>query len=379
MSLDRYYTLGRSGLRVSRLALGTMTFGENWGWGAGEETSRAMFDRYLDAGGNFIDTADLYTEGHSEELVGKFVEASGTRDRVVLTTKYSYNAQKGNPNAGGNGRKNMLRAVEGSLKRLRTDYIDLYLLHTWDRVTPAEEVLRTFDDLVRAGKIRYAGLSDVPAWYAARMQTLAEAHAMTTLVNLQLQYSLVERHIEREYVDVATALGMGITAWSPLAMGLLSGKYRPSEQGTDGSGEGRLQVVKTMGLPSLQDKFSPRNWEIVATLERVAKEHAISMAQAAIQWAARRPGVGSVILGARNLAQFDDNLASLDKPLPESALETLDRVSALPSEFPYSFFEAAQQAGLHGGVGVGDKPVEYAPRVWTDAAGAFDLKQSATP
>jgi aryl-alcohol dehydrogenase-like predicted oxidoreductase len=377
MSLDRYYTLGRSGLRVSRLALGTMTFGENWGWGAGEETARAMFDRYLDAGGNFIDTADLYTEGHSEELVGKFVEATGTRDRVVLATKYSYNAEKGNPNAGGNGRKNMLRAIEGSLKRLRTDYIDLYLLHTWDRVTPAEEVLRTFDDLVRSGKIRYAGLSDVPAWYAARMQTLAEAHAMTTLVNLQLQYSLVERNIEREYVDVATGLGMGITAWSPLGMGLLSGKYRPSEQGTDGRGEGRLQVVKTMGLPSLLDKFSPRNWEIVATLERVAKEHGISMAQAAIQWAVRKPGIASVILGARNLAQFDDNLAALDKPLPESALETLDRVSAPASQFPYSFFEDAQQAGLHGGVGVGDKPSEYTRRVWVEAAGAFDFTERA--
>jgi aryl-alcohol dehydrogenase-like predicted oxidoreductase len=375
MSLDRYYTLGRSGLRVSRLALGTMTFGENWGWGAGEETARAMFDRYLDAGGNFIDTADLYTEGHSEELVGKFVEATGTRDRVVLATKYSYNAEKGNPNAGGNGRKNLLRAIEGSLKRLRTDYIDLYLLHTWDRVTPAEEVLRTFDDLVRSGKIRYAGLSDVPAWYAARMQTLAEAHAMTTLVNLQLQYSLVERNIEREYVDVATGLGMGITAWSPLGMGLLSGKYRPSEQGTDGRGEGRLQVVKTMGLPSLLDKFSPRNWEIVATLERVAKEHGISMAQAAIQWAARKPGIASVILGARNLAQFDDNIAALDKPLPASALEALDRVSAPASQFPYSFFEDAQQAGLHGGVGVGDKPSEYARPVWVEAAGAFDFTE----
>src|SRR6201996_3963071 len=177
MSLDAYYTLGRSGLRVSRLALGTMTFGESWGWGAAADTSRAMFDRYLDAGGNFIDTADLYTDGASEELLGKFIEDSGTRDRVVLSTKFTYNAQPGNPNAGGNGRKNIMRAVEASLRRLQTDYIDLYLLHTWDRVTPAEEVMRTLDDLVRAGKIRYAGLSDVPAWYAARAQTRAQAPA----------------------------------------------------------------------------------------------------------------------------------------------------------------------------------------------------------
>lgn len=184
-----------------------------------------MFDRYLDAGGNFIDTADMYTEGTSETMLGRFIEEAGARDRVVLATKFSYNAQPGNPNAGGNGRKNILRAVEGSLRRLRTDYIDL--LHTWDRITPAEEVVRTLDDLVRAGKIRYAGLSDVPAWYATRAQTFAEANALSPLVNLQLEYALAERHIEHEFVPLATELGMGITAWSPLAMGLLSGKYRP--------------------------------------------------------------------------------------------------------------------------------------------------------
>jgi aryl-alcohol dehydrogenase-like predicted oxidoreductase len=368
--LDRYYTLGRSGLRVSPLALGTMTFGENWGWGAGEDTARAMFDRYLAAGGNFVDTADLYTEGHSETLLGKFIEQAGARDRVVLSTKFSYNAQPGNPNAGGNGRKNILRALEGSLRRLRTDYIDLYLLHTWDRITPAEEVLQTLDDLVRAGKIRHAGLSDVPAWYAAHMQTLARAHHLHPLVNLQLQYSLVERNIEREYVPLAQELGMGITAWSPLAMGLLSGKYKPSEAGSDGEGEGRLQAVKTMGLPSLMDKFSPRNWAIVAEVEQVARESGLSMAQVALQWAARQPGLGSVILGARNLQQFEDNLAALERPLDEAAMHRLDDVSALPSQFPYSFFEPTQQVGIHGGVGVGDKPVGYASPVWVEPAPA---------
>src|SRR6202012_2116834 len=183
-----------------------MTFGEDWDWGAAENTARAMFDRYLDAGGNFIDTADLYTEGHSEELLGKFVADSGTRDRVVLSTKFTYNAQPGNPNAGGNGRKNIMRAVEGSLRRLRTDYIDLYLLHTWDRLTPAEEVVRTLDDLVRAGKIRYAGLSDVPAWYAARAQSVALAGSMAPMVTVQLPYSLVARGIEPEFVPMAQSL-----------------------------------------------------------------------------------------------------------------------------------------------------------------------------
>lgn len=373
MALDQYYTLGRSGLRVSRLALGTMTFGDDWGWGASEDTARAMFDRYLDAGGNFVDTADLYTEGTSETMLGKFIEETGTRDRVVLATKFSYNAQPGNPNAGGNGRKNILRAVEGSLRRLCTDYIDLYLLHTWDRVTPAEEVLRTLDDLVRAGKIRYAGLSDVPAWYAARIQTLAQAHHLQPLVNLQLQYSLAERNIEREYAPLAQELGYGITAWSPLGMGLLSGKYRPSQTGDDGTGDGRIQALKGSGLVSLLDKFTPRNWAIVGAVERVAREHGLSMAQTAIQWAARRPAIGSVILGARTLEQFDDNLAALDKLLPDEALRELDEVSALPQQFPYSFFDQAQQERIHGGVAVGDKPAGYAPPVRVDAAAVQDM------
>ena len=377
MSLDQYFTLGRSGLRVSRLALGTMTFGESWGWGTDERTARTMFDRYLAAGGNFIDTADLYTNGESETLLGKFMAASGTRDRVVLATKFSYNAEAGNPNAGGNGRKNIMRAVEGSLRRLGTDYIDLYLLHTWDRITPAEEVLQTLDDLVRAGKIRYAGLSDVPAWYAAQIQTLARTSHMHGLVNLQLQYSLVERNIEREYVDLAQESGYGITAWSPLGMGLLSGKYRPSRNGADSESEGRLGLFRQGGLPALKDKFTPRNFAIVAEVERAAQAEGISMAQVAIQWAARQPGIGSVILGARTLEQFDDNLAALDKPLSDETLGALDAVSALPPQFPYSFFDASHQIGMNGSVGVGDKPAGYARRVWVDAAAPPEYAPSA--
>jgi len=368
MSLDQYFTLGRSGLRVSRLALGTMTFGESWGWGTDGRTARAMFDRYLAAGGNFIDTADLYTNGESETLLGRFIADSGTRDRVVLATKFSYNAGQGNPNAGGNGRKNILRAVEGSLRRLQTDCIDLYLLHTWDRITPAEEVLRTLDDLARAGKIRYAGLSDVPAWYAAQIQTLARDSHAHTLVNLQLQYSLVERNIEREYVPLAQELGYGITAWSPLAMGLLSGKYRPSRDGADSESEGRLGLFKQGGIRALQDKFTPRNFAIVSEVEKAAQQSGLSMAQVAVQWAARQPAIGSVILGARTLEQFEDNLAALDTPLPDAAMQALDAASALPQQFPYSFFDPSHQAGMNGGVGVGDKPAGYARPVWTDAA-----------
>ena len=372
MSLDQYFTLGRSGLRVSRLSLGTMTFGDDWGWGAGEDTARAMFDRYLDAGGNFIDTADLYTQGTSETLLGKFIEDSGTRDRVVLATKFTYNGQPGNPNAGGNGRKNIMRAVESSLRRLRTDYIDLYLLHTWDRITPAEEVMRTFDDLVRAGKIRYAGLSDVPAWYAARAQTFAEAHALTPLINMQLEYSLTERHIEHEYVPLAQNLGLGITAWSPLAMGLLSGKYKPSEQG--GAGDGRLTKI-ALSSPGFQ-RFTERNWKIVAELEQVAKEAGISMAQVALNWVATQPGIASVIIGATKLEQLDANLAALSFELPPALRARLNAASAPETPFPYYMFADVQQTRIHGGVAVGDKPTSYAPGVFVPAVEAQSFTAS---
>ena len=371
MSLDQYFTLGRSGLRVSRLALGTMTFGDDWGWGAAEDTARAMFDRYLEAGGNFIDTADLYTEGTSETMVGKFIEESGTRDRVVISTKFSYNAQPGNPNAGGNGRKNIMRAVEASLRRLRTDYIDLYLLHTWDRLTPAEEVMRTFDDLVRAGKIRYAGLSDIPAWYAARAQTFAEAHALTPLVNMQLEYSLAERNIEHEYVSLAQNLGIGITAWSPLAMGLLSGKYKPSQQG--GEGEGRL--AKVAGVPGFE-RFTERNWKIVAELEKVAKASGQSMAAVALNWVATQPGVASVIIGATKPQQLDANLAALSFELPAELRTRLDAASAPDKPFPYYMFQDIQQTRMHGGVAVGDKPASYAPPIFVPSLEAREIRAS---
>src|SRR5713226_516627 len=227
-ALNSYFTLGRTGLRVSRLALGTMTFGTEWGWGTDKETARELVNTYVDAGGNFFDTADLYTNGTSETWLGEFVAERGLRDAAVISTKFSYNAQPGNPNAGGNGRKNILRAVEASLKRLGTDYIDLYILHTWDRVTPAEEVMRTLDDLVRSGKVRYVGLSNVPAWYASRAQTIAEMRGYERFSAFQLEYSLAERGIEDELLPFGIAHGLGTMVWSPLGSGLLSGKYKPS-------------------------------------------------------------------------------------------------------------------------------------------------------
>lgn len=346
-----YFTLGRSGLRVSRLCLGTMTFGTDWGWGADEATARALFERYVAWGGNFFDTADLYTNGTSEQWLGKFVREAGLRDKAVIATKFSYSAAPGDPNAGGNGRKNIVRALEGSLKRLDTDYVDLYLLHTWDTLTPAEEVARALDDLVRAGKVRYVGLSDTPAWYAARLATLCEQRGWTPPCTLQLEYSLVERGVEDEFVALGRELGLGLVAWSPLASGLLSGKYR------DG-GEGRLKLLAASGNPAFA-KFTERNIAIVAELERVAAELGRSMAQVALAWVLGRAGVASVIVGATRVAQLDDNLGAAELELPRELVERLDAASARAPSFPYTFFTSAMQAMQTGGVTVGDRPASY--------------------
>ncbi len=367
MTLNQYYTMGRSGLRVSRLALGTMTFGTEWGWGADQATAQQLFNTFVDAGGNLIDTADLYTGGTSETWLGQFVAERNLRDRVIIATKFSYNAEPGNPNAGGNGRKNILRAVEGSLKRLGTDYIDLYILHTWDCVTPAEEVMRTLDDLVRSGKVRHVGLSDVPAWYAARAQTLAEWRGYEPISTLQLEYSLVERNIEREFISLGAELGMGVMVWSPLASGLLSGKYKPSDGGS--IGEGRLETVKGVQNPAFQ-KLNDRNWKIVAELEQVAKELGRSMAQVAVNWAVSRPGVSSVIVGATKLSQLEDNLRSLEFEIPTEQLQRLEAVSRPELQFPYSFFGSEIQGMIHGGATVGQKPTSYYPNVLFESGGA---------
>ncbi|MEU1686628.1 aldo/keto reductase [Micromonospora sp. NPDC005707] len=360
-----YYLLGRSGLRVSRLALGTMNIGTGGfhaAYGKSEAEAEPIVRRYLEAGGNFIDTADFYTAGESERILGRLIAAAGVRDRLVLTSKFTNTVDPGDPNASGNGRKHMIRAVEASLRRLGTDYLDLYLLHTWDRITPVEEVVRAFDDLVRAGKIRYAGLSDVPAWYAARAQSVAEAHLSTPMINLQLPYSLLARGIEPEYVPMAQSLGMGLTAWSPLGGGLLSGKYRRAGDGL--AGAGRLAGAGGHGRP-----VDDRDWRVIEALEKVAGELGRSMAQVALDWVATQPGVGSVIIGASSPEQVDGNLAALDFEIPAELRDRLDRASAVPPAGPYSMFTAEYQSWVVSpGLGIGDKPAGYAPPVFNSTA-----------
>jgi aryl-alcohol dehydrogenase-like predicted oxidoreductase len=349
MKLNEYVTLGRTGLRVSPLCLGTMTFGTEWGFGSDEATVRPIFEKYLDLGGNFVDTADGYTNGKSEELVGKFMKETKSRDRVVLATKFTFNGQAGNPNAGGNGRKNIYRALDGSLRRLQTDYIDLYWMHVWDTITPIDEVLSTLDTLVHTGKIRHIGLSDVPAWYVARMQTLAELQGRERIAALQFEYSLVERNIEREHIPAAQELGIAICPWSPLAGGLLSGKYTREPQ--VGPPKGRIDLQRASGS-TLFDRSTERNFKIVNALVSVAKEVGRPPAEVALNWLATQPGVTSTIIGVTKLPQLESDLASLDFTIPPDLRVQLDKVSAPELIHPYNFFAPVIQDRVSGGTAV---------------------------
>ncbi|UOR06705.1 aldo/keto reductase [Hymenobacter aerilatus] len=342
MHLTDYRTLGRSGLLVSPLTLGTMTFGTPR-WGSADDVSQAIFDAYVDAGGNSIDTANVYAKGRSEELVGSYIAERGLRDQLVLATKFAFNTAPGNPHAGGNGRKHIYQALEASLRRLRTDYIDLYWLHVWDMVTPVEEVLQTLGDLVRAGKIRYFGFSDVPAWYATKAATLAQVHALPGPIAMQLEYSLVERHIEQEHVPAARECGLGILPWSPLAAGFLAGKYQRHAAGT--TGEGRLSGSNPFG----DSKFTDHNWRVLDALRAVATQAGRPLAQVALAWATAQPGITSLILGASRLEQLHDNLASLDLTLTPNQLQQLSEASALPPAFPYGIFTPAVNKSIFGG------------------------------
>ena len=324
----RYRLLGASGLRVSEAALGTMTFGEDWGWGAAKEEARKVYDAFREAGGNFIDTANIYTDGTSESFLGEFLE--GHRDSVVLATKYSNAAPGNDPNAAGNHRKSMMQAVEASLKRLRTDYIDLYWVHIWDAITPVEEVMRGLDDLVRQGKVLYVGISDVPAWWIAQANTLADLRGWSRFIGLQIPYNLIQRTVERELIPMAKALDIGVTAWSPLSNGVLTGKYH----GHGGSELGRMnsETMKTF-MPEQQ-----RATRIVAAVKIVSEQTGCSMAQVALAWLRYRPVPVIPIIGARKLTQLQDNLASLDLELSAEHLKSLEEASRVELGFPQDLY-----------------------------------------
>ncbi|MCB9701336.1 MAG: aldo/keto reductase [Myxococcales bacterium] len=334
----RYRMLGESGLRISELCLGTMTFGETWGFGADKAECRRIYDAYRGRGGNFIDTANKYTEGTSEAFVGEFI--AGERGRVVLATKYTLATAQGDPNACGNHRKNMVQSVEASLRRLGCDYIDLYWVHAWDGITPLDEVMRALDDLVRAGKILYVGISDAPAWVVARANTLAELRGWSRFVGLQIEYSLIERTVERELVPMSEALGLGITAWAPLAGGVLTGKYH---------GVSDPKSADTTRGASNDRRLSQRSRAIAAEVVAIAAELGVAPASVAINWVRQRPCRPTPILGARTEAQIRQNLAALDFALCEEHLARLDAASAISLGFPHDFLGSEWvRAVIHG-------------------------------
>jgi aryl-alcohol dehydrogenase-like predicted oxidoreductase len=331
-SLASYISVGRSGLRVSPLTLGTMTFGEDWGWGASTETSEAILTEYLDHGGNVVDTANIYTNGHSEKIVGDFFAARpGLRDRVVLSTKFFGNLYPGDPNGGGGGRKALIAQLEESLRRLRTDYVDLYWLHNWDRRAPIDETLRALDDLVAAGKVRYVGLSDLPAWVTAQAQTIAGFRGWAPVTALQLEYSLLERTPEGELLPMAAALGIGVLPWSPLRSGQLSGKY-----------------VRDNGTPAdsrragLIEGPTDHDWDVIEAVARVAAELGVGSAEVALAWVRSRPAVTSTLIGARTIEQLRSNLASLEVAFAPEQLAALEEPSTPSLDFP---------ARIHAGLG----------------------------
>src|SRR5713226_6109796 len=336
-----YRLLGKSGLRVSEFALGTMTFGDDWGWGSVKDEAQKVYNTFRESGGNFIDTANFYTSGTSESFLGEFMKDH--RQSVVLATKYTNAFPGTDPNAAGNQRKNMMQSVEASLKRLRTDYIDLYWVHICDQITPVEEVMRALDDLVRAGKVLYTGISDAPAWWIAQANTLAHLRGWSPFVGLQIEYSLIERTVERELIPMAKALNLGLTAWSPLARGVLTGKYH----GHGSSEPGRMSSdMMKQHMPEQQ-----RAKRVVAAVKTVSDETGRSMAQVALAWLRYRPVPVIPIIGARKLSQLKDNLASFDLTLSANHLKTLEEASHIELGFPHDLYaKEFVRAIMYGGL-----------------------------
>jgi aryl-alcohol dehydrogenase-like predicted oxidoreductase len=332
--LNHYRLLGNSGMRVSPLCLGTMTFGTEWGIGADLEESRKMLDLYADRGGNFIDTANVYTNGSSESFLGQMLQ--NRRERFVISTKYSLNTDPTNPNSGGNHRKSLVRAIEDSLKRLDTDYIDLYWLHAWDYRTSIEDVMRALDDLVRQGKILHIGLSDTPSWIVSEAQTIARLRGWTPVSAIQIEYSLVERTSEADMLPMAWRHGITPTAWSPLGGGVLSGKYSQADLQPDAPiGENRGAMLKAMG------QLNERTIAIADVVKQIAQEVNRSASQVSLNWLLQQPGKPIPIVGARKVSHLEDNLGALDFTLDAAQIDRLNQASSFDLPFPHSFIDSA--------------------------------------
>lgn len=363
MSLNSYVTLGRSGLRVSPLCLGTMTFGPEWGWGSDVATSKRIIDTYADKGGNFLDTANMYTRGHSEKIIGDHVGSNPhRRDKMVIATKFMGNLFTGDPNGGGAHRKAIHQQLHHSLRRLQTEYIDLYWMHFADPHTPIDETMRALDDVVRAGKVRYIGFSDTPAWRCVQAQMMAEWHGWTPLVALQIEYSLLERTVEADLIPMAKEMGMGVTPWSPLKGGLLSGKYTKESVSTPVAAAGTMPKA-TRG-EWVTRHINDRTMAVVDALKSFASQLHATVSQVALAWVASRAGVTSTIIGARTVDQLNDNLKALDVHLAPEHLATLDDLTKPTLPFPHSFLPNVRSA-FQGGTtinGAASEPWAMAPK-----------------
>jgi aryl-alcohol dehydrogenase-like predicted oxidoreductase len=346
----RYKLLGNSGLKVSELCLGTMSFGNQWGFGADEDDSLRIAAAYADAGGNFLDTANKYHEGETERFCGKII--ADDRDRWVLATKYTLNTGSGDPNAAGNSRKNMMQAVHKSLDRLGTDYIDLLWVHAWDFTSSAEEVMRGLDDLVRQGKVLYVGISDAPAWIVSQANTLASLRGWTPFVGLQVEYSLIERTVERELIPMAEAFGLTVTPWAPIAGGVLTGKYTRNAEPED-----------TMRAKGNQSRLTEKNITIARAVDTIADELGKTSAQVAVNWVRQRGNDIVPIVGARKVSQITDLMGAVEWRLSDEHIAKLDEVSRIPLGFPHDFLER--------------EPIRNI--VWSDVHDRIDLPKLAKP
>ncbi len=346
----RYKLLGHSGLKVSELCLGTMSFGNQWGFGADEDDSLRIAAAYAEAGGNFLDTANKYHEGETERFCGKII--ADDRDRWVLATKYTLNTGSGDPNAAGNSRKNMMQAVHKSLERLGTDYIDLLWVHAWDFTCSAEEVMRGLDDLVRQGKVLYVGISDAPAWIVSQANTLASLRGWTPFVGLQVEYSLIERTVERELIPMAEAFGLTVTPWAPIAGGVLTGKYTRNAKPED-----------TMRAQGNQARLTDKNITIARAVDSIADELGKTSAQVAVNWVRQRGNDIVPIVGARKVSQITDLMGAVEWRLSDEHIAKLNEISHIPLGFPHEFLER--------------EPIRNI--VWSDVHDRIDLPKLAKP
>lgn len=336
-----------------------MTFGKDWGWGSDIETSTEVLDTYIERGGNFIDTANIYTKGHSEKIIGDHVgQFPKKRDRLVMATKFMGNLYPGDPNGGGSHRKGIISACEQSLRRLQTDYIDLYWVHFWDPFTPIDETMRALDDLVQNGKVRYLGVSDMPAWKVAQAQMMAHFRSWSPLVALQIEYSLLQRTVEGELIPAAQELGLGVMPWSPLKAGALTGKYTRENIGT-------IQMNRGDGI---RDVLDERAFGMLDIMKTIANENNSTVAQIALAWLRDRPGVSSTIIGARTLEQLGQNLGSLQVQLSDPQVALLNEASEPTLNFPHEFLKYAANVSA-GGVTINGKtstPWRLAPATDTE-------------